>query len=167
MTIRGKPSMRPTEQQAIIDRNRKAARENEKQIVSWHLSQQGVCLADQTYYLNNDRARGALFPEAKHAWREHHAEKNQEHYRRLLREYRSDQTPSNQSSFNVNKIGVNRAVNLKSEEKEIAAYLSKIGIAESDHETLLRKMRTDPTGYMNYLNNARKAQVERKVSVLS
>lgn len=53
--------MKLTEQQAIIDRNRKAATEQEKQIVSWHLSQQGVCLIDQMFFLNNDRARGALF----------------------------------------------------------------------------------------------------------
>lgn len=151
--------MKLTEQQAIIDRNRKAATEQEKQIVSWHLSQQGVCLIDQMFFLNNDRARGALFPEAKHAWREHHAEKNQAYYRRLLQEYRSNQTPSNQSSFNVNKTGANMAViNLKNEEKEIAAYLSKIGIAEHDHETLLKKMRTDPAGYQRYLDSARNAE---------
>ncbi|QOJ19707.1 MAG: hypothetical protein HRU77_02740 [Gammaproteobacteria bacterium] len=153
--------MKPTEQQAIIDRNRKAAVEQEKQIVSWHLSQQGVCIIDQMFFLNNDRARGALFPEAKHAWREHHAEKNQDHYRRLLQEYRNDKAPSNQSSFNV-KTGANMGViNLKNEEKEISKYLSSLGIAEHDHEVLLRKMRSDPTGYMNYLNNARKAQEAR------
>ena len=161
MIIRGKPSMKLTEQQAIIDRNRKAAIEQEKQIVSWHLSQQGVCIIDQMYFLNNDRARGALYPQAKHAWREHHAEKNQAYYKRLLQEYRSDQTPSNQY-FNGNKTGANMSViNLKSEEKEISKYLSSLGIAEHDHEVLLKKMRSDPTGYMNYLRNARKAQEAR------
>jgi hypothetical protein len=153
--------MEPNEQQAIINRNRKAEAEQEKQIVSWHLSQQGVCLIDQMFFLNNDRARGALFPEAKHAWREHHAEKNQEHYRQLLRQYQNDKAPSNQSS-NV-KMGANMAViNLKNEEKEISKYLSSLGIAEHDHPVLLKKMRTDPAGYQRYLNNSRMAQAERK-----
>ncbi|SDX04019.1 hypothetical protein SAMN05216333_11537 [Nitrosomonas oligotropha] len=49
-------------------------------------------------------------------------------------------------------------INVQAEQREISAYLTRIGVNQCDHETLLRKMRTDPAGYQRYLDSARKAQ---------
>lgn len=48
-------------------------------------------------------------------------------------------------------------INFRSEELEIAEYLTSIGCPDADHHFILDRLRIEPEAHLRYLNNAREA----------
>lgn len=49
-------------------------------------------------------------------------------------------------------------INYQAEQREIANYLTNIGIAETDHRYILDRLKTDPAAHLRYLETARTAK---------
>lgn len=51
-------------------------------------------------------------------------------------------------------------INYAAEQREIATYLTSIGIHETDHRYIIDRLKTDPAAHLRYLQTARNAKAK-------